>query len=58
MSNENAKYDLIFIAESIKAQYLYDLSFTINIGKFFRSKFENDQAEIQKVKKSIYKKST
>ena len=58
MTNEERKYDVIFMAESVKSQYLYDLAYKIDVASFFRSQFEIDKAENEKVVNSIYKKIT
>lgn len=47
---------LASIAESVKAEIMYDLKFEISPVKFFRAKFEKDREDEKKLCAILYKK--
>ena len=44
------------IAESVKAEIIYDLKFEISPIKFFRAKFEKNREDEKKLCSILYKK--
>lgn len=55
MKKSDIKCELISFAEAVRAESLFDLSVDIDLSKFFRVKFENDELETQKLCKLLYK---
>jgi len=46
---------ILTYAESIKAEFLYDLKFKLSPIKFYRAKFDKDRCEEKKLCKILYK---
>jgi len=55
MNNEDPKCELISFAEAVRADSLFDISMDIDISRFFRVKFENDELETKNICNLIYK---
>ena len=55
MNNIDPKKRLVSLADSVRAEVLFDMSFKIKSSEFFRVKFDNDQIETKKIADSIYK---
>jgi hypothetical protein len=55
MKNEEVKSKLGSIAESVRANKLYDLTFELDGLEFFKLKVKNDCNEKTKLSNAIYK---
>lgn len=52
---EDIKCRLISLAESIRAEFQFDLSFKIKASEFFNLKFKNDTLETINISNTLYK---
>jgi hypothetical protein len=55
ITKKDIKCELASFAEAVRAESVFDLSMNIEIGRFFRLKFENDEIDTQKLCNLIYK---